>query len=126
MRHARTRPCALAAGAVACATPRLELETSLMCNSHDPSTIYDERGAVERATKGLFSRPESKMNSAFLALDSAHMRANAAAHRTVRESCHECRAAWRMRDEHLARDVRCPSHSTRQAFAPIPPLPAGP
>jgi len=57
----RTLPLLLATGAFACAAPRLELETSLMQDSHDHSNKYDERESAGRATNALFSHGNGRV-----------------------------------------------------------------
>jgi hypothetical protein len=56
MRDTRALSFTLATGALARATPRLELEASLLHDSHDPSRTHDEEESIEGAKISVVSR----------------------------------------------------------------------
>jgi hypothetical protein len=60
MRHTRTVSFALATGALARATPRFELETRLMRDSHDPSVTTINAMKASARQNAHFSRDNER------------------------------------------------------------------
>jgi hypothetical protein len=85
----------LATGPLTCTTPQLELESSLMQDSHGSSACYDEQESAECSTKRFWFMDR---DTGCIELDSAHIRSEAAAFERPRARDSEV-CGWRAIDE---------------------------